>query len=90
MLKNQQRLEEEQSVTVKIIESKDQEIEMLRARLGEEARLGNIYAGLGFLRNNWSSLLGDLVRQPRQQTSWTIGIISLPTRILTSVLSNIL
>ena len=94
MLKNQRRLEEEQSVTVKIIESKDLEIEMLRCQLSDlgqaEAGLGSIYAGLGFLRNNWTSLLRDLVRQPQQQTSWTIGIISLPPRILTSVLSNIL
>ena len=98
MLKNQKRLEEEQSVTVKIIESKEQEIETLRSQLGLGAGQGNVYAGLGLslsmgrqiVRHNVTSLLNYLVRQPQQQTSWTATIISLPTRILTSVLSNIL
>ena len=98
MLKNQKRLEEEQSVTVKIIESKEQEIETLRSQLGLGAGQGNVYAGLGLslsmgrqiVRHNVTSLLNYLVRQPQQQTSWTATIISLPTRMLTSVLSNIL
>ena len=102
MMKNQKRLEEEQSVTVKIIQSKDLEISLLRSRLEgelEAAGLGlYLSAGGALVRRNWCSLLNYLVRQPQPgdqtvNTSWALlanKIISLPTRILTSVLSNIL
>ena len=103
MMKNQKKLEEEQSVTVKIIQSKDLEISQLRSRLGgkleEAAGLGLVLsAGRELVRNNWCSLLNYLVRQPQAEdqtinTSWALlanKIISLPTRILSAVLSNIL
>ena len=96
MMKNQKKLEEEQSVTVKIIQSKDQEISQLRSRLGgklEEPGLGLfLSAGLDLVRN----LVSEPQPQPEDQTvktSWALlanKIISLPNRILSAVLSNIL
>ena len=102
MLKNQRKLEEEQAVTVKIIQSKEQEISLLRSRLAGElkgAGLGlYLSAGREVVRNNCCSLLAYLVREPQPEdqtinTSWALlanKIISLPTRILSAVLSNIL
>ena len=103
MMKNQRKLEEEQSVTVKIIQSKDLEISQLRSRLAgklEDAGLGLfLSAGRDLVRNNCSSLLHCLVREPQREdttinTSWAPGlankIITLPTRILSAVLSHIL
>ena len=102
MMKNQRKLEEEQSVTVKIIQSKDQEISLLKSRLVNEFEddgLGLLLAaGRDLVRNNCCSLLNYLVRQPQAEdqtinTSWALlanKIISLPTRILSAVLSHIL
>ena len=102
MMKNQRRLEEEQSVTVKIIQAKDQEISELRTKLGEKLEDGwvglYLMAGRDLVRNNCCSLLSCLVRQPQPEdttinTSWARlanKIISLPSRILSAVLSHIL
>ena len=103
MMKNQRKLEEEQSVTVKIIQSKDQEISQLRSQLGGKVEAGGLglylSAGRDLVRDNCCSLLQSyLVRQPQPEdqpinTSWASlanKIISLPTRILSAVLSHIL
>ena len=103
MMKNQRKLEEEQSVTVKIIQNKDQEISQLRSRLEGKFEGGGLglylSAGRDLVRKNCCSLLHYyLVRQPQPEdqsvnTSWTSlanKIISLPTRILSAVLSHIL
>ena len=103
MMKNQRKLEEEQSVTTKIIEAKNQEISQLRSRLGGNLEDGwvclYLSAGRDLVRNNCSSLLHCLVREPQLEdttinTSWAPGlankIITLPTRILSAVLSHIL